>query len=237
LTPLHTLLCSGTLAFVTALSKLSKLRIREGVGPSGTFDGFLATPAGRRRRREGLEFIEDETQRLAPTQPGTIPRGVCTRCCCWCLFCFERATTAGLLRHKQQTMPCLRLWRVAVGSGDVEAKAQVLLQCGARATPEAVARAARSPQMTTRSPLDLQAALHFLVARGWRIERVHMDVLRTNLEKLVARVLFAELHGCAAARALACCSVKLRPDTSRLPNTCASLQRGSSRQMYKQTAC
>jgi hypothetical protein len=63
---------SGNLAFNTALMRLTHLRKREGVGPCGTFNAFLATPAGRRQRREGLEFIEDEARRLAPKQQGSI---------------------------------------------------------------------------------------------------------------------------------------------------------------------
>jgi hypothetical protein len=84
-----------------------------------------------------------------------------------------------------------------------------LLQCGARATPKAAARAARSPELRFRSPADLHAALHFLASRGWRVERACMEVLRRSLEWLAARVLFAELHRCATMRALALMSVEL----------------------------
>jgi hypothetical protein len=63
---LLTLPLQRQVGIASTLKKLSKLCVREGVGPCGTFDDFLATPAGRRHRREGLEFIEAETQRLAP---------------------------------------------------------------------------------------------------------------------------------------------------------------------------
>jgi hypothetical protein len=65
--------CSGKTAFSSAFYNLSRFRVRESVGRCGTFDDFLATPAGRRQRREELAFIEAETQRLAPAQPGSIP--------------------------------------------------------------------------------------------------------------------------------------------------------------------
>jgi hypothetical protein len=46
--------------FGAALKNLPTYRTREGLGPSGTFDAFLAWAAGRRQRREGLAFIEAE---------------------------------------------------------------------------------------------------------------------------------------------------------------------------------
>jgi hypothetical protein len=57
--------------------------------------------------------------------------------------------------------------------------------------------------LRTRSPADLQALLHFLAGRGWRVKGADVIVLRTSLEGLGARVLFAELHRCAAAWTLA----------------------------------
>jgi hypothetical protein len=88
-----------------------------------------------------------------------------------------------------------------------------LLQCGARATPAAAARAAGSRDLRTRSPADVQALLHFLAGRGWRVEGAEVNVLRTRLDWLVARVLFAELHGCAAG---ACALASQHASTCRV---------------------
>jgi hypothetical protein len=82
-----------------------------------------------------------------------------------------------------------------------------------RATPAAAARAARSRDLRTRSPADLKASLHFEAGRGWRVEGAEVSVLCTSLEWLVARVLFAELHGCAAG---ACALASQHASTCRV---------------------
>jgi hypothetical protein len=93
------------------------------------------------------------------------------------------------------TKACVLLLRAGddstAAADDVWAKAQVLLQCEARATPEEAAKAAESPTLRHRSAADLQASLR---ERGWQVGGVHTRVLQTATEYLCARVLFAELH-------------------------------------------
>jgi hypothetical protein len=81
---------------------------------------------------------------------------------------------------------------------EAEAKAKVLFKYGARATAADAAQAATSAALRARSPAHLHASLQFLTSRGWRVERAPVQVLRNSLKWLVARVLFAELHGYAA---------------------------------------
>jgi hypothetical protein len=114
------------------------------------------------------------------------------RCTCsgeafYCAVCCNAATKA-----------CVLLLRAGddstVAADDVWAKAQVLLQCEARATPEEAAKAAESPTLRHRSAADLQASLQFLRERGWQVGGVHTRVLQMATAWLCARVLFAELH-------------------------------------------
>jgi hypothetical protein len=81
-----------------------------------------------------------------------------------------------------------------VAADDVWAKAQVLLQCEARATPKEAAKAAEAPTLRHRSAADLQASLQFLRERGWQVGGVHTRLLQMATAWLCARVLFAELH-------------------------------------------
>jgi hypothetical protein len=88
---------------------------------------------------------------------------------------------------------------------DRDAKARVLLQCGARVTPDAARKASTSLQFRNRSPADLQAVLSLLHKHDWQFRGAQVCELRQNLEGLVARVLFAELHGCAAVGMYSLC--------------------------------